>query len=879
MLIKRIVVLAVALATGSSFAYDWASITVDGVATIPAGTVATVEDADIPAVTALTAIQMGGYNSSIKFLNTQPMTLAASITGGGGGGSGVQWIDTSLSAGVTFDGEVSMDHADVWMKFGDTVFNGIFGDKANYGKIGIASGKTLVFSSTAQLRRNYLLYFDQASGGTVRFGCAVPTIGGVCAQAYFHAVSTVVCDKADVFKDTTGSILYSASKTVAQEAVFDLNGNDQTIGFICGGYADAKADQNHSIVTITSDQPATMTFSQNAIGDNAYNIAEHKGSLRFRGQVSFNHDCISTNVWYNGVSDTTGNLVVSRGCLKLLGNSEWAGSNVAVKAGAALVCGSLRSFTNAKTEVAVEDGGKLVLDAVGCVSCAKVAFGSAGILSTPGTYSVADLAELGYGDYVEGAGSLSVIYTGTFSWPEKGGTAILPENFKLVCGADDRGHLEDVGAFILQTGSSLVISNIAETTVLAGKISGTGALAVYDSSNIVFAADNSARTGTFVVSNSYVTTAHRYGFGSSMSPRITAYKGTQGRFRFSGGGLTNDVSIKIQNGRGFEFDEGANMIVQNGDLVMADCSQGLSLGNVTFNGLFGRDVPGGGSGQFTNNTLVFGDDCDIYLNNYYHTGYTFNPNDAASRLHFGRLGDNGYYGVLRQFKKLRVVCEATNALAAAGMIVVYDQGAVLDLNGYGQTTLTYDFENTDITADNGTRYYSFVTSAVPAVLTVKQSQSDKYDNKRVPCEFCGAAGLTYDGPATYNIVNRYSDTTGLLTVKQGRLVFDWNAGWGGTNVVVTGGTLALAAEAHENVLSRKANVDISGAGRIEIGRDQVRVRTLSVDGGATLKDAGVYGGADAGLDAAHTLECLTGTGTLKVLRNSREPQGVILVVR
>ena len=269
----------------------------------------------------------------------------------------------------------------------------------------------------------------------------------------------------------------------------------------------------------------------------------------------------------------------------------------------------------------------------------------------------------------------------------------------------------------------------------------------------------------------------------------------------------------------------------------------------------------------------------FWLNGYYNTGYTFNPNDVAARLHFGRLAENGYYGVFRQFANMMVVCEASYALSTNGMIVVYSRGPTIDLNGYDQATATYDFESAVITKDNGDRYYSFVTSAVPATLTVKQTTSYTYNNKKVPCAFVGAAGLVYDGPATYTLVNRYSDTTGALVVRQGRLVFDWNAGWGGTNVVVTGGTLALAEEANAKALSSKADVDISGSGTIEIGRDQVVVRTLSVDGGATLKESGVYGGAEAGLDAAHTLACLSGAGTLKVRRNTREQQGLIMVFR
>ena len=858
-------VAAFALSTKCT-AYDWASITVDGVATIPAGVVATVEDGDIAAVQALTKIAGTDSTSSIKFMNTQTFALDADIKLPGGGGSNRPNVEMTSSAGhVTFNGEVSCSAGSSYLKLGDCTINGTVGGYNNYCYIYVLEGCAAEFSESSQMIRRYIQYFR--GNGTYRFNSQTPYSSAASYWSISEGSPTMICGADNIIN---ADYVWGSSSEANPRCDFrlDLNGHDQSLKYIEAGRSAEYTGAGMVWAVVRSDADATLTMTDST--------AKTRGNtLVFEGNVSFDYAGNGTYNLYNLASTTKGLLTVSSGTVGICGRGAAWNGDVLVKNGATNRMESATSLTNGVSKVTVENGGLLYVGAGAVLRVGECRLG--GNALEYGTYSVAELkSDPKYAGLVDGDGAISVIYTGSFVWPEKGGTAYLPEGFTLTVADEDVSKAEDVGKFMLFSGSKIVFANEMQELNLTAQIKGDGDIEIWNSTGVVFSADNSARIGKFWATNSIVATTHRYGFGSSSSPRITAYRGNQGRFRFSGNGLTNDVAICILGGSNFKFDEGDDLIVLNGGLVLKDCGFGLSLGNVAVNGRFGRDETGG-SGQFTVGKFVMREGCDFWLNGYYHTGYTFNPNDIAARLHFGRQAENGYYGVFRQFANMMVVCEASYALSTNGMIVVYNGGATIDLNGHDQATATYDFEGVGITKDNGGRYYSFVTSAVPATLTVKQTSG--YNNKKVPCAFVGAAGLVYDGPATYTLVNRYSDTTGTLVVRQGRLVFDWNAGWGGTNVVVTGGTLALAEEAHAKALSSNADVDISGSGVIEIGRDQVVVRTLSVDGGATLKELGVYGGSEAGLDAAHTLACLSGTGKLKVRRNTREQLGLMLIFR
>lgn len=854
---KLCVASVVGLVGLSSLGTDWVSIAVDGVATIPTNTAATVENKDVAFVSTLTEIKMGNYASTLQFLNSEPMTFAGNITGGGGGGSGKAWLDTRTCAKVTFTGKVQPGTSNTYLQLGDSEFQGTFGGTVNYPYYYVSAGKTAVFTADATFNRAYLTYLR--GSGTYRFGCLMPTLSS-SAQTYADESTRFVCDRADVFN--TGSISYTVNSSALAEGFLDLNGYDQSIGFVVGGGIALKEDGKCSYVVVTSSVPAALTFNQPTIGDNAYNTAVHDGSFRVTGSVSFDHNCVSTNRWYNGVSDTTGDLIVSKSSFELLGHASWQGTNVLVKSGARLVCGSVVALRNEKMLVTLQDGATLSVPAGGGVQCGGIVFGTTGELTAPGIYSITDLVEKGFGGFVDGAGEVEIVMTGDFEWPEAGGQAILPKDYQLVCGNDEKAHLEACGSFLLSMGSALIVSNLTESVILAGPITGTGDVRVYDSSNVVFAADNSGRRGAFTVVNSYVTTSNRYGFGSAESPRLEFMSGEKGRLSFGGEGLTNDVDIWIASGSSqLTLDEGVNTIVQNGYLLFHSLDINHYYGNLTVNGRFGRTD--GSSGQMTSARFFMTSQATLALNGAYHTGYTFNPPENV-HIRLGGSDAANYYGIFRLIQGSTLTCDATNVLCAAAPIRPYGKTSLLDLNGYDQVTIQPNFETSPPTQDKCDTFFS-VTSAVPAVLTVNGTA-----DAVCAFSFTGAAGLTYAGGANIlQLTHVVSTSTGALSVVSGTLEFKWGAGWTG-NVALDGGTLRVAETSLETAFGRKSIFDWNdkGSGVLDIPAGQtLAVRNVRKADGTVLA-AGTY--------APGSLSCLPAGGGSLLVKSSLLQSGLLI---
>ena len=128
--------------------------------------------------------------------------------------------------------------------------------------------------------------------------------------------------------------------------------------------------------------------------------------------------------------------------------------------------------------------------------------------------------------------------------------------------------------------------------------------------------------------------------------------------------------------------------------------------------------------------------------------------------------------------------------------------------------------------------------------------------------FVGMAGFSHDGPMT-NRLGAVSTTAGTLQVTDGKLIMLPQASWANcTNVVVTGGTLALENTAQ---FSANAVVSISGEGSIDLDFDgRVRCDNLFIDG--VKKPGGVYSAAND----AH----FHGTGELVV-----KPRGLVIMFR
>ncbi|MBQ2628176.1 MAG: hypothetical protein IJG13_00725 [Kiritimatiellae bacterium] len=246
----------------------------------------------------------------------------------------------------------------------------------------------------------------------------------------------------------------------------------------------------------------------------------------------------------------------------------------------------------------------------------------------------------------------------------------------------------------------------------------------------------------------------------------------------------------------------------------------------------------------------------------------------------------------------RLVCEEDGTLLPGFPVLFGDSAApsgLLDLNGNDQEV---SFLSHQMRSDNYETYYGpvasgaafgVVTSAEAATLTLNGTLTgDQCDNKaRYVCsptnavvKFTGLAGLHFAGATASDVqVLSFvqSDSQGTLRVSSGTLSFDRGAGWSGAREVLVDGTGVLKTDAASAPVLfggaaglSLAKLRIGGSGSLSIPSGaQVTVGTLKLgdSDGAGFMPSGVYGGQESGLDAAHTLPCLTGGGTLRVRKS------------
>ena len=193
--------------------------------------------------------------------------------------------------------------------------------------------------------------------------------------------------------------------------------------------------------------------------------------------------------------------------------------------------------------------------------------------------------------------------------------------------------------------------------------------------------------------------------------------------------------------------------------------------------------------------------------------------------------------------------------------------------------------------------FGTVTSSTPATLTLNGLLTDDQCNREhiyscmptnAAVKFTGCAALHFagcDGSAEQVFSYVASDSTGDLRVSSGTLSFDKGAGWSAArNVLVDGSGVIKSDAASANVLfgrkagASRASLRIDGNGKLALpSQSQATVNMLKIGSDENgFMPAGVYGGEEAGLDAAHTLQCLTGGGTLRV--RSSGP-GMVLTVK
>ena len=387
------------VASMTAHAFDWAAITVDGVATVPSSTTAIVSNADISVVSELTAIKLSANSSRLRFDNTEPLTLNAKISGTSGGSFQTPQILMSDGAGtVTFNGDVYMTRAGAYFTLGNCVVNGKFGSNANYYYVKARSGCTVTLSPTAKVERRYLGYFY----GQGTYCVQTPLPYGANSFMQIHCGDAQAADfrfGASNLLDHAGRLYYNNPD---RDATVDLNGFDQRVMTIYGGTMSAAASPR--MITVKSDTAATLTFNQSSV-DATYYPASSKASLRFIGGASLVHASKYTNEFVNGVSTTTGRLDVTSGYLKLTGNARWRGPLVRVTGGR-LVADVAAGAFGSDTAVEVSSPGVLELPAgVSAIMKSLTIDGDTLDLGGASGITVAELRGLGY-TCIEGEGSI-----------------------------------------------------------------------------------------------------------------------------------------------------------------------------------------------------------------------------------------------------------------------------------------------------------------------------------------------------------------------------------------------------------------------------------------------------------------------------------------
>jgi len=121
--------------------------------TIPASTVAVVEETDVAALEALTKITLEANTSGIKFCNTSPLTLSAEIassaTQNNGNPAAIEMLATTGK--ITFNGNVYCSGGCRNFILGNCEINKKFGSERNgsYGTFYVLPNCTADFTSAA----------------------------------------------------------------------------------------------------------------------------------------------------------------------------------------------------------------------------------------------------------------------------------------------------------------------------------------------------------------------------------------------------------------------------------------------------------------------------------------------------------------------------------------------------------------------------------------------------------------------------------------------------------------------------------------------------------------------------------------------------------
>ncbi len=407
-----------------------------------------------------------------------------------------------------------------------------------------------------------------------------------------------------------------------------------------------------------------------------------------------------------------------------------------------------------------------------------------------------------------------------------------------------------------------------------------------------FRADNSELLTPLVLTN--VTTATQpyiYNMKGLGAPsRFTTVWGGQPRFITDapqGGSLTNETPLRLRSG--LTNTEGAYINSSgNAHLYLAGpvsfIHTGLTQSEIYFHGNVHFT---GGITNETGGAICF----RIHGPNEWIEGLGINLSsnfsiDWGGELHISAPTNN--WTALNAYKN-SVVCHGTNVLAKGkpvrmGATGVYlSNASKLDLNGFDQSIGRFYMGWTPASYPDN---YTSIASAAPAMLEIA---TDTANNDIVQVRVTGAAGLKFNAAGSITFTNQTSSTLGTLEVARGTVRFAKDSGWTAvTNIVLSGGTLAVGAGAGAKVFGSAQNksdaimtVVSTNSPTLSIAAgEQATVSMLSIveaDGSIHEKNPGIYGGPAAGLSANQTLNWISDSGTLRVLRSALN--GTMLILR
>ena len=505
----------------------------------------------------------------------------------------------------------------------------------------------------------------------------------------------------------------------------------------------------------------------------------------------------------------------------------------------------------------------------------------------------------GTGDWTDGANW----YGG--SAPSEGDVAEIPDGaVATIATASDFTLVNSLAAISLPSrGSALVFANTAAGD-LNTPLTGQGSVTVSNGQKILnLKGDNSGFTGPFLFTNSYVVVYNARALG--ISNVVTNYAEAA-----KTGSTPTRLEIEVSGEFGNEFhlfgpssgsSSGSSRMVyycENdyvtnsgpcyvyGNSVIQGPSGFHGFGFVTFSGGFHHT--GAGYARIAKKVRIVGDTpCSIRTTeNYLRGGILVQPDaelefGAAVKKESSLSGSNPFARIAVRKGILRFVGTSSfpdnnqGALAFGNASENDNDVGTIDLNGYSQTICDLVKEPKTLTNP------MILTSATPATLTIRGTfyRYGFYNWKNAESK---VANVRLEGQVSYELNSVQSSLDGRWQAGDGHTYFTNETSTTRGYLSVVRGTMRLGADTSWPNLSelraRNKGILLVDTASVNPGRflfsvsdtatvtiaDGVMLDARKAVIGGTYLEPGIYGGSDAGLDEAHTLSCLGGTGRLKV---------------